>query len=186
MVGPEWGFTPWLDASDESSDGNGLPAKWVAFTFLIMNNETPIDTTLHNVADAMQDGAQQATTAVKEACQSLSVKAEESLQCTKDYVKQHPVPILIGSLVLGAAIGCLVALARRPALTLRERFMDDPVHTARDILQATFQPVGRRLHEGYDSARDGAERAFESLHDHFPSRRPESLGRQIVRNLKFW
>jgi ElaB/YqjD/DUF883 family membrane-anchored ribosome-binding protein len=151
-----------------------------------MNNEPPNDATLHNVAEAVRDGAQQASGAVKETCQSLSVKAEETLLRTKDYVRQNPVPILLGSLVFGAAIGCLVALTRRSAPTLRERFLDDPVHTARDILQATFQPVGQRIHDGYDSARDGAGRAFENLQEHFPRHRSNSLGRQIIQNLKFW
>jgi ElaB/YqjD/DUF883 family membrane-anchored ribosome-binding protein len=153
---------------------------------LTMKQEPPIDETLHQVTEAVRDGTQQAADAVSEVCQSLSAKAEETLLCTKDYVRKNPMPVLLGSLVFGVAIGCLVALARKPAPTLRERFMDDPVHTARDILQATFQPVGRRIHEGYDSARDGAGRAFESFQEHFPTHRSESLGRQFLRNLKFW
>jgi len=151
-----------------------------------MNQELPTEETLRNATEAVRNGAQQAQDAVKEACQSLSDKAEETLQRTKECVRQNPMPVLLGALVCGAAIGCLVALTRRPEPTLRERFLEDPVHTARDILQATFQPVGRRIHEGYDSARDGAGRAFESFQEHFPTHRAESLGRQILRNLKFW
>jgi len=153
---------------------------------LIMTNNPPLDATLHNVTEGVQDGTQQATDAVKEACQSLSVKAEETLVRTKEYVRQNPVPVLLGSLVVGAAIGCLLALSRRPELSFRERFMDDPMHTTRDMLHSTFQPVGRRIHDGYDSVRDGAGRAFESFQDHFPTRRAHSLGSQIVKNLKFW
>jgi hypothetical protein len=151
-----------------------------------MKNEPSIDTTLHNVTDAVQEGAQQTASAVKEACQSLSIKAEETLVRTKDYVQQNPVPILLGSLIFGAAVGGLLALTRRPAPTLRERFMFDPVSTAREILQATFEPVGRRLHDGYDSARDSAGRTLNTLQDHLPGHRSESLGHKILRNLKFW
>jgi len=151
-----------------------------------MKNEPSIDTTLNNVTEAVQDGAQQAASAVKEACQSLSVKAEETLVRTKDYVQQNPVPILLGSLIFGAAVGCLLALTRRPEPTLRERFLTDPVSTARDILQAAFEPVGRRIHDGYDSARDSAGRTLNSLQDHLPGHRSESLGQKFLRNLKFW
>jgi ElaB/YqjD/DUF883 family membrane-anchored ribosome-binding protein len=151
-----------------------------------MKNEPSIDTTLNNVTEAVQDGAQQAASAVKEACQSLSVKAEETLVRTKDYVQQNPVPILLGSLIFGAAVGCLLALTRRPEPTLRERFITDPVSTARDILQAAFEPVGRRIHDGYDSARDSAGRTLNTLQDHLPGHRSESLGQKILRNLKFW
>jgi ElaB/YqjD/DUF883 family membrane-anchored ribosome-binding protein len=151
-----------------------------------MKNEPSIDTTLNNVTEAVQDGAQQAASAVKEACQSLSVKAEETLVRTKDYVQQNPVPILLGSLIFGAAVGCLLALTRRPEPTLRERFLTDPVSTARDILQAAFEPVGRRLHDGYDSARDSAGRTLNTLQDHLPGHRSESLGQKFLRNLKFW
>jgi ElaB/YqjD/DUF883 family membrane-anchored ribosome-binding protein len=151
-----------------------------------MKNEPSIDTTLNNVTEAVQDGAQQAASAVKEACQSLSVKAEETLVRTKDYVQQNPVPILLGSLIFGAAVGCLLALTRRPEPTLRERFLTDPVSTARDILQAAFEPVGRRIHDGYDSARDSAGRTLNTLQDHLPGHRSESLGQKFLRNLKFW
>jgi ElaB/YqjD/DUF883 family membrane-anchored ribosome-binding protein len=149
-------------------------------------NIIPHDASLHSITEASREAAQQVTGAVKEACNTVSTRVEDTVLRTKGYVRQNPMPVILGSLVLGVAIGCLVAVSRRAVPTLKERFMQDPVHAARDMLYAALEPAGRRLHEGYDSASEGAERAYENVRGHFPSLRRDSWGRQLARNLKFW
>ena len=121
-------------------------------------------------------------------CQSISAKADESLNRTREYVKQNPVPVLLGAVALGAALGYLM-LTRREEPTFRERYVDEPLHSAREALYAALAPVAQRLHEEYSSARDGAGRALDKVPYFHSSRASDSWSDQIRRvnsNLKFW
>jgi hypothetical protein len=141
------------------------------------------------IPEGAREAVQHATDAAKEAYNTVSTKVEDTMIRTKEYVRQNPLPIVLGALAVGAVLGCLVVMARRQQPTLRERFMDDPVHTSRDILYAALAPVGQRLHDGYDTARDGAGRALDKLQHQLPSRHGDSWSDQLGRvgsNLKFW
>ncbi|MDH4477477.1 MAG: hypothetical protein QE274_13475 [Verrucomicrobiaceae bacterium] len=114
----------------------------------------------------------------------MSNRVEDTVLRAKGYVQQNPLPVVVGSLVLGAAIGCLVAVSRRQSL--KERFTHDPVNTAREILYAALEPMGRRLDHGVDAVSDGAERAVRNVRDYMPFHSRDSWGRQMVRHLRFW
>ena len=131
--------------------------------------------------------AKDVTDATKDICHSVSEKAEDTLVRSKEYVRENPVPVVLGALALGVAIGYLIVTARREP-TFRERYVDDPLNTARDALYAALAPVAHRLHEGYDTARDGAGKAMDKMHRN-SSRAVDSWSDQIGRvgsNLKFW
>ncbi len=122
-------------------------------------------------------------------CHSVSEKAEESLVCSREYARANPVPVVLGALALGVALGYVIAMTRREEPTFRERYVDDPLNTARDAIYAVLAPVAQRLHEGYDTARDGAGMAMDKMHDFNPSRAVDSWSGQLRRvgsNLKFW
>lgn len=154
-----------------------------------MNTAPPIKPSLNQLSEAAKDVTQHATDAAKEICHNVTLKAEETLVRSKEYARHNPAPVLLGALVLGAALGYLILMSRRPEPTLRERFVDDPLHTARDTLYAALAPVVHRIHSDYDSARDGAGKAMDALNRYNPTRTVNSWSDQIGRvgsNLKFW
>ena len=112
----------------------------------------------------------------------------DTLASSKEYVRQNPVLVVAGALAFGAAIGCMLMMARRQP-TFRERYVDEPLDSAREAILAALAPAAQRLHEEYDSARDGAGKAMDRLHRFNPGRTVDSLSTQIGRvgnNLKFW
>jgi len=141
-----------------------------------------------HAVDATKDAAHHATGSAKDMYQSAALKAEDTLSTSKEYVRQNPVLVVVGALAFGAAIGCMLMMARRHP-TFRERYVDEPLDSAREAILAALAPVAQRLHEGYDSARDGAGKAMDRAHRFNPERTVDSLSRQIGRvgsNLKFW
>jgi len=136
--------------------------------------------------------AQHAMDATKDAArdmyQSAALKAEDTLATSKEYVRQNPVFVVVGALAFGAAIGCMLMMARRQP-TIRQRYVDEPLDSAQKAIIAALAPIATRLHEGCDSARDGVEKAMNRVHRFNPGRTVDSLSGQIGRvgsNLKFW
>lgn len=137
---------------------------------------------------ATRDAAHRATDAAKDMYQSAALKAEDTLAASKAYVRENPVLVVVGALAFGAAIGCMLMLARRQP-TLRERYVDEPLGSVREALLVATAPVAQRLHEGYDSALRGAGNAMDRVHRFNLRRSVDSLPEQIGRvgsNLKFW
>jgi ElaB/YqjD/DUF883 family membrane-anchored ribosome-binding protein len=134
-----------------------------------------------HAVDATQDAA-------RDMYQSAALKAEDTLAASKEYVRQNPVLVVVGALAFGAAIGCMLMMARRQPTT-RQRYVDEPLDSAHKAIIAALAPVAQRLREGYDSARDGAGNAMDRVHRFNPGRTVDSLSGQIGRvgsNLKFW
>jgi ElaB/YqjD/DUF883 family membrane-anchored ribosome-binding protein len=135
---------------------------------------------IKNLKETAGEAAHQAAEAAKDAYQTVSAKVEDTMIRTKDYVGRNPIPVALGALAVGAVIGALIMMARRPA-TLRERFMEDPLHTSRDVIYAALAPIGKGLHDGYDSARNGADKAWEKLRGTDPSHAGNWISEQIRR-----
>jgi ElaB/YqjD/DUF883 family membrane-anchored ribosome-binding protein len=141
-----------------------------------------------HAVDVTKDAGQRVTDTAKDMYQSAALKAEDSLATSKEYVRQNPVLVIAGAIAFGAAIGCLLMMGRRQP-TFRERYVDEPLDSARDAILAALAPVAQRLHEGYDAARDGAGNAMDRVPHFNPGRAVDSLSGQIGRfgsNLKFW
>lgn len=110
-----------------------------------------------------EETAHRATDTAKDIYQSAALKAEDTLAASKEYVRQNPVLVVVGALAFGAAIGCMLMMSRRqPAF--RERYMNEPLDSAREAILAALAPVAQRLHEGYDLALDGAGKAMDRVH----------------------
>lgn len=141
-----------------------------------------------HAVDATKDAAHRATDTAKDMYQSAALKAEDTLATSKEYMRQNPVLVVLGAIAFGAAIGCMLMMARRqPAF--RQRYVDEPLDSAREAILAALAPAAQRLQEGYDSARDGAEKALDRVHRMKTGRTVDSLSDQISRvgsNLKFW
>ena len=116
------------------------------------------------------------------------MKAEDTLASSKEYVRQNPVLVVVGALTFGAAIGCMLMMARRQHTT-RQRYVDEPLDSAHKAILAALAPVAQRLHEGCDLARDGAGKAMDRVRRFNPGRTVDSLSGKIGRvgsNLNFW
>ena len=74
--------------------------------------------------DATKDAAHRATDAAKDIYQSASTKAEDILVSSKEYVRQNPFPVAVGTLIAGLALGYLIGLAQREELSLRQRLFN--------------------------------------------------------------
>lgn len=95
---------------------------------------------LDQPAPASKDFAQQLASTAKEAAQQVTAKTKEVTQAAKDmfqsaatraedtlvqsrqYVRENPLPVVLGTFTLGLTLGCLLGLTRHPEPTLRERF----------------------------------------------------------------
>jgi ElaB/YqjD/DUF883 family membrane-anchored ribosome-binding protein len=138
----------------------------------------------HSTLDAAKNVADKA----KDLYHTAADKAGDTLASTKDYVRKNPMSFVIGSLFLGAAVGYLIINARRKP-TFAERFADEPMVSVRDAIRDAFTPAANRVHESYDSARQGVGKVMDQVHRLRPGHSHESLSDRISRtahNLKFW
>ncbi len=138
--------------------------------------------------DELTDAAKRAGDTAKEYGQTALVKAEEALAISKEYVRRNPVPVFLGAIAVGAALGYMVMMTRRKP-TFGERYADEPMAAVREALLGAFAPVAQRVHGGYDSALIGAGKAMDRMHHFGSGRSRNSLSHRFGRigsNLKFW
>ncbi len=74
-----------------------------------------------HAVDATKDAAHRASDAAKDIYQSASAKAEDVLVSSKEFVRQNPFPVAVGTLIAGLAIGYLIGLSQREEISLRQR-----------------------------------------------------------------
>lgn len=140
------------------------------------------------VTNATKDAANRTTDTAKDMYKSAALKARDTLATSKEYVRRNPVPVVLGAIAFGAAIGYMLMMARRKP-TFSERYADEPLIAVREAILGALAPVAQRVHEGYDSARDGAGKVMDRVHGFDPRRTCNSFSDQIGRignNLKFW
>lgn len=136
------------------------------------------------VADATKD----ATGMARDIYQSAAHQAGETLATSKEYIRRNPVPVVLGAVAFGLAIGYLLMKPRRRPL-FGDHHVDEPLAAVREAILGALAPVKQRVHKGYDSAREGAGKVMDGLHDLGSGRAEASLTDQIGRignNLKFW
>ena len=94
-----------------------------------------------HATQAAKDAAERGIAATKDAAQQVkgichtaavraedlyhtaSVRAEDTLVQTKQYVRENPLPVVLGAFTLGLTLGCLLCLSHhQPEPTLRDRF----------------------------------------------------------------
>lgn len=143
---------------------------------------------VENVAGEVTDATKHAADTVKDMYHSAAEKAGDTLTTCKDYVHRNPVPVVLGAVAFGMALGYMLTTARRRP-TFGERYADEPLVAVREAILGALAPVTHSVHKGYDSARDGAGKAMERVHSFGSGRTADSLSHQIRRirnNLKFW
>jgi len=135
-------------------------------------------------AETAKENANRTAAAARKAASAIGDTAGDTLTTSQEYVRRNPVPVVLGAIAFGAAIGYLLMTARRKP-TIGERCAGEPMVAVREAILAAFAPVAQRVHGGYDSVRDGAGKVMDSA----PGRNGRSLAHQIGRignNLKFW
>lgn len=138
--------------------------------------------------DATKDKLHRAGESVKELYHSATVKADETLQASREYVRRNPVPVVLGAIALGAAFGYVLQHALRKQ-TFSERYADEPMGAMREALMSALSPVTHRVHDGYDMVRDGAESAMKRMQRIGKGHVGNSFSDRVCRmgnNLKFW
>ncbi len=71
---------------------------------------------------ATKDAAQHATQAAKDIYQSAATRAEDTLTQSKQYVRENPLPVVLGAFTLGLTLGCLLGMSHHQEPTFRDRF----------------------------------------------------------------
>lgn len=141
-----------------------------------------------SAVDNAKEMAKTVENVTKDLCQSTTAKAEETLAISKEYVRRNPVPVVLGAVAFGVALGyLLVKTQRRPMFGAR--YPDEPLLAVRDAVLGALAPVSQRFHKGYDSARESAGKVVDGLHHIGQGRADGSISDQIGRignNLKFW
>lgn len=140
------------------------------------------------VSHTTKDAAKRVADKAKEMYHQAADKAGDTLATTQEYVRKNPMTFVLGSLFIGAAVGYLIINARRKP-TFAERFADEPMVSVRDAIRGAFAPVAHRVHDGYDSAREGVGKVMDQVHRLRPGRTAHSLSERFGRaahNLKFW
>ena len=149
-----------------------------------------VQTATGHASQTAKDALNMASDTAKDLYQNVRAKADDTAVATSEYVRQHPMPSVLGAIALGVGLGYLLALsARHHQPSLREQYVDEPLDAARDALYAVLAPVAHRIRSGYESARGNAEKALEEAHHFDGSHAAHSLADQVRRvgsNLKFW
>jgi ElaB/YqjD/DUF883 family membrane-anchored ribosome-binding protein len=144
--------------------------------------------TVKDLAGTVEDATKDAGERAKDLYHTAALKAGETLATSKEYVRRNPVPVVLGAVAFGLALGYLLVKARRTPL-FGDRHADEPLVAVREAVLGALAPVKQRVHKGYDTAREGAGKIMGGLHDFSSGRAGVSLPDQIGRignNLKFW
>jgi ElaB/YqjD/DUF883 family membrane-anchored ribosome-binding protein len=149
---------------------------------------TDVTSVASEITDAARDVAGRATETAKDLYESAALKAGDVLETSMEYVRRNPATVVLGAVAFGAAIGYLLMTPRRKP-SFGERYADDPLAAVREAILEALAPVAQRVHKGYDSARDGAEKVIDRVHKVGTGHHGDSFSDQIGRigsNLKFW
>lgn len=151
-----------------------------------------------NIADEVRDQASEAATDLRDRAERAKGKAADAIERAKerarekgcelrargcdtidhvrDFIREKPVPALIGFTALGVAVGFLLrSRCHRHSLLEEEA-------------SSLFAPLGRRLRSGYDELRSRGHDVFETVQDHLPHHpldrvvnRARSLAKSLTR-----
>ncbi len=139
-----------------------------------------------NASNATETHPEQSAQQVIEKVKTLaSERCHSACDRTKEMIKKNPVPTVLGALVFGAAVGYLV-LSRRESIA--DRLVRES-HSARRRFSEVPGRFSSLLHDGYDVASRGADKASSFFHDLPTDEVADTLTKSINRlcnRIKFW
>ncbi len=156
---------------------------------------TAIATAREKTNDAMHVARDRATEAygvardqTQKALHTAKDKTNQALTQSGNYVKENPIPTLLGALAVGIVVGVLIS-RKEEERTFRQRFAEDPVNAARGAVFAALAPIAEKLHDQYDTARSGAQHAVNRINTRQNRRAVDDIfsqARRTASHLKFW
>ncbi len=147
-----------------------------------------VEEVAEDVTDTTTEVTQGVTKAAKEIYQSASLKIEETLTASKEYVRSNPVPTVLCAIALGTAFGYLLMQGTKKP-TFGEQYVEEPLTTMREAILAALTPAAQRIQQGYGTAMNGAENAMDQIREYRHDHGNDSLVKQMGRftsNLRFW
>ena len=124
----------------------------------------------------------------QQALHTAKDKTNQALAQSGQYVRENPLPALLGALAVGIVVGVIIS-RKEEERTFRQRFAEDPVNTARGAIFAALAPIADKLHDQYDMARSGAQNAATRINSRENRRTLDdfmSQARRTANHLKFW
>lgn len=143
--------------------------------------------TVNRLAENVTDTARRAGVMVHDAAETVKQKADHSVTVGQDYVRQNPLPTILGALTIGLIAGYL--FSRREEEVKTEKFTNEPLNTARDAVLAILGPIADKLHHQYDVARDSADDLYQKINTRKNRKAVDSFlydARRFGNHFKFW
>jgi len=100
------------------------------------------------------------TTRAQEFGNRAQERAQDALQVSKQYVKENPVPIIVGALLVGAVLGVLISQRDRD-----ERKAKDTVQAARDLVETAYGELLEKLPKLKKQYSDTQDHLLEQAQD---------------------
>lgn len=102
-----------------------------------MTTQQSYEKAAEETADKTAQTLRTAQDKAQEAIRVTQDKAQEAIRTGTQYVRENPVPAILGAFLLGGALGAILASCNR-----REA---EPPHGAREWLESTLQEISNRL-----------------------------------------
>lgn len=140
-----------------------------------------------SMAEPLDEPMGEAMEEMPAATTQAEARAKHVLDRAEAYMRQNPLPVILGTVALGMLIGW--AAGRRPEPTARERYIEEPAIRARDALLGVLSPLAKRLRDQYGRVRVGVE---DTLSPMASMDAGSGMGRilqrtgRFLRNLRFW
>ena len=96
-----------------------------------------IEDDIERVSEPLADAA-------RDLCQSICKESKNALCCASEQIKKNPVPIVVGAVAFGIAVGCLI-MSGRHTPTFQERYVDEPLDQAGDVVSNISESIGRMI-----------------------------------------
>lgn len=143
------------------------------------------DEQLQQLSAGVSETAHKASETASETIQSVRAKADAALIRGRSFIREQPLAVILGSLAVGFAAGYV--MAHRERRTFRQLYVDEPLHSAQEALQAVLEPLAAKMHEHYAAARDATGHALDKLqHPRGAVHELDSWVRRVGNHLKFW
>jgi gas vesicle protein len=117
-----------------------------------------------SAVDGTRDAAERATGTAKDLYESAAMKAGDTVANSRECMGRNPVSFILGSFVIGAAAGYILACNRRKSsLSDSERYGNEPLFALQEQMLTALSPVAKLIHERFASARDGVGKAIKKV-----------------------
>jgi len=125
---------------------------------------------------------EQAKDKAQETFETAREQTREAVVRGQRYIRENPVPAIVGAFALGAFVGIL--LSHREKESARERYWDEPVSAGKDWFHSLCSSVANALRGPYEATRSSVEHAAEE----FGAQAGPALkqARKTGRKLGFW